>query len=529
MISCAFNVINANGEPIEGATVRVGAVLGSTDQNGGWITSLDASPSSIEIAHLYYVPERVSFNGSLRDADWNNALVRRDNISGDTTTLTVTLGRLDTCPTVELPEPRIEAISKAPPYDPDATLIFRPPRFSNGAKAYRFQWNDIRTVHVARPALLPDPPYAELPKGWARFLSDPIEVDLAALGRFFWLQYPLRPSSPKWVVAIWSPNLSASAPLEALDFVVFFSPHTQSYVAKYPYGLVPDTKPPDQQYMTLGKKYLVDEYCFVPQLLARRNQSVMVMPICNRGEWGPFASGEGLMRLLREVSLFLHRQCRTSQLGVMKPTDDPDSLAGLNQRTIVRPLISGSFGVVPKVGRVALGGFSTGIAVVKQVLSTWPVSLAQKFWGVNSTSGGPSSQALWEATLRELWDLDGYHPHTGGWPAYLDQIASWYSADQGRRLRLYHSSGRVPPDPSVDAHKLYKLLRAEVRLDKAIPSTPGVGAARILQGDRWTVVRMDDTYVDHGPPAESPPFDDAHHTTPRIGFSHAAGVTTIGK
>lgn len=529
VISCRVNVINANSEPVEGATVSVGTMSGSTDQHGRWTTTVDPeAPVSIEVSHTYYVSEKAGFKGPLQHISWDNSLVRRDSAISDVT-LTATLGRIDTCPTLELQESRIEAIAKVPPYDPTAALLFRPPRFSNRTKAYRYQWNDIRTVQAAHSALLPDA-HAGLPKGWARFLSDAIKVDIAALGRFYWVQYPLRPGSPKWVVAIWSPNLSANTALDALDFVVFFSPHTLSYVAKYPYGLVPGTKPPDQQYMTLGKKYLVDEYFFVQQLLARRNRSVMVMPICNRGDWGPVTSGEGLLRLLREVSVFLHRQCRTSQLGVMKPTDHQDSLAGLNQRAVSTPLTSTSFGAVPKVGRVAISGFSTGIAVVKQVMSTWPVSLPRTFWGVTRKGDGPSSEQQWATSWRELWDLDGYHPQTGGWPAYLDQLAVWYNADRERILRLYHSSGRVPPDPTVNPHKIYKLLLGMgIRLDKSVTSTPDIGWARIVQGDRWTVVRMGDAYVDHGPPNETPPFDDAHHTTPRIGVSHAAGLTTVGK
>jgi hypothetical protein len=529
VISCTVTIRNGNGEPLRGATVRVASNSGSTDRSGQWTTSVDPDiAASAEFVHPYYVPEKSAFIGPVQHSAWDNSLVQRQ-ASPSNVSLTVTLGRLDTVPTLELPESRVEEIANAPPSDPAAALLFRPPRFSNRVRAYRFQWNDARTVHVAQPDLLPDPPYSGLPKGWARFHNEIVNADLAALGRFYWTEYPLRPSSPKWAVAIWSPNLSADTALELLDFVVFFSPHTQSYVAKYPYGLVRDTKPPDQQYMTLGRKYLVDEYFFVQQLLARRNRSVMVMPICNHGEWGPVASGEGLFRLLREVSVFLHRQCRTSNLGVMKPTDHPDSLAGLNQRTVSVPLTSSSFGSVPKVGKVVIGGFSTGIAAVKQVMTGWPVSLAQTFWGV-TPGGGGSPEQQWAAAWRELWDLDGYHPQTGGWPAYLDQAAQWYGADSRRILRLYHSSGRVPPDPAADPHKLYKtLIGSGVRLDKSVPSTPDVGWARIVQGDRWTVVRMANEYVDHGPAAEAPPFDDAHHTTPKIGFSHAAGLTAVGK
>ncbi len=51
------------------------------------------------------------------------------------------------------------------------------------------------------------------------------------------------------------------------------------------------------------------------ELAARQNPAVIVLPICAHGDWGPFASGSGILRLLREVAVFSHRECRTSSLG----------------------------------------------------------------------------------------------------------------------------------------------------------------------------------------------------------------------
>src|SRR5213076_3025099 len=65
------------------------------------------------------------------------------------------------------------------------------------------------------------------------------------LGRFFWLMHPGRPNEPQYVVAVWSPNINHDGPLELLDMVVFFSPHTAGYGARYPFGLfglLPDPK-----------------------------------------------------------------------------------------------------------------------------------------------------------------------------------------------------------------------------------------------------------------------------------------------
>jgi hypothetical protein len=122
--------------------------------------------------------------------------------------------------------------------------------------------------------------------------------------------------------------------VQSLDYVVFCSPTTanEEYTAAtYPYGLV-FKENPFQKYLELAKKYMLDEFFFAYEMVAQRNRAVSVMPIGNAGDLGPCLSGEGVLRLLREIGLFLHRQCRTSRLGVRPPTDSPIELAGPNMR-----------------------------------------------------------------------------------------------------------------------------------------------------------------------------------------------------
>jgi len=69
---------------------------------------------------------------------------------------------------------------KLPGRDPQAALAFRPPRFPT-VLAYQYQWNDAIEVWSAKPELLPDPPHANRPTGWARFQHDrPKRVYVAA-------------------------------------------------------------------------------------------------------------------------------------------------------------------------------------------------------------------------------------------------------------------------------------------------------------------------------------------------------------
>ncbi|KAK3387337.1 hypothetical protein B0H63DRAFT_558879 [Podospora didyma] len=67
--------------------------------------------------------------------------------------------------------------------------------------------------------------------GRIQFAPSSQPVDLMNLGRFFWLLYPGKPSGNQYAVAVWSPNINHQGPLELLDMVMFFSPHTSGWPA----------------------------------------------------------------------------------------------------------------------------------------------------------------------------------------------------------------------------------------------------------------------------------------------------------
>lgn len=525
-VTCTVLARDVNGLPIANAMVSLGGASGGTDPGGRWSTTLTSPPPypMITVTHPAYVTERVGTAGDLRTEAWGNALASR-TVAGDDVTFTVTLGRLDTCPTAELSDDQVKQVMKQKGRDPHTALLWRPPKYPS-IRAYTGQWNDQLDCYVAEEELLAATPIDPAARGWAQFLHRLVKNPVAALGRFYWLTYPSPQTDQMHTVAVFSPNFAKPTPVSTLDFAVFYSPKTLDYAATYPYGLVNDASPL-QEYFNLGKKYLLDEFYFVAQLLARRSRAVTVMPIVKGDDWGPVNTGEGLLRLLREVAAFLHRQCRTSVQGVRPPTDNPDELCGPNLRTFQRAVWSTDFGPVPPVGAVAVSGFSTGIEPVKNVMKNFAVAQGTVMWGVPSV-GGTDAQRIWNLAFRELWDLDGFHPGTGGWPAYLTLLRTWFNFDSTRVLRSYHSAGRVPPDPTTDPDPVWKDLRgAGLTLDRQ--QTPPGRSARILQNARWTSVRMSDSYVDYGPPDDRPVFLDAHHTTPRIGFSHAAGITGIGK
>jgi hypothetical protein len=518
-----FNVVDANGLAVPGAACSAsGAASATTDQAGtATIAGVAAGGGSLSVQHPSFVREDAAFS-DVQGGSWNNSLFARIAVSATAVTYRVTLGRLAVAPTVEFTEDRLREMARSHA-DPGGVLLFHPPAFPPPARAYRFHWNAQLKIRVPDARLLPGSAPAASAHGWDRFQTTAADVPIADRGRFFWLAYPATGPNP-FVVAIWSPNLPATTPLPALDFVTFFSPTTGGYTARYPYGLnyAGPTQDADQQYMSLGAKYALAEFGFAYELAAAGSAAVLVMPICRGGDWGPFASEEGLLRLLREIAVFLHRECRTSGLGTAQPGYD------VNFRLAGGSLRSGAgirdtyFGVVPSVGSVAVGFFSTGAAPAKQLMAGagLPKAYQAADWGVPGGAG----PAAWRRAWREIWDMDGFHPGTGGWPAYLNLLRDWYCADDSRRFHLCHSSGRVPPPPM----RIPLLVGERPAPLWVTPSASGFGSGQEMNAVRWSAVAFDDAYVSGPDPNVMPPLGDAHHATAAIAFAHDVALTSVG-
>lgn len=507
-------VSDVNGQAIPNATVEVAGHSSAVTGRDGRVDLADLGAGIVAVRHPDFVAERstvVPAGGSWRT---DNPL-----FSGDGgTQLDIRLGRLSPVPVAQLTEAAVSALIRAK-RAPNAALLFTPPRFPK-LRAYLRHWNDTREVHVARHPLLPTQPSTS--PGWGRFAHDKPTVDLPSLGRFFQLAWGNPPSSPPQLVTVWSPNLANPAPLESIDFVVFYTPSTSAISAAFPFGLEP-TLPPNQPSLDLGVKYMANEYFFVHQLLARRNRAVVVMPIGKKGNYGPSATGEGMLRLLREVTLFLHREDRTSSAGNLHLESVPDLLAGSSARD--RWIPASTPGPLPRVGRVAVSGFSYGIAPVKQVMALWGSGERRDLWGVPPTE--PGAFATWQHAFREVWDLDGSHGNTGGLQPFLSQLSSWFLADPDRVSRLYHSAFTGWIKPTND---LPSIVRADpIRLKTSVQAGSPTVSATEYAGTRWSVVNFADAYVSGGSDTEAPHLSDAHHAVPKVGFSHATALTRVGR
>ncbi|KOV58156.1 carboxypeptidase-like regulatory domain-containing protein [Streptomyces sp. MMG1121] len=532
MSPVAVAVEDVNGLPVPGATVVLDAASALTGTDGTAAFDLDpAAGRTITVSQPFYVTERAEFrDGGLARGRWNNALLRRQT-AGATLRLTVRLGRWAGAPTVLLTEEQLAAMALAGG-DPHGALLMKLPS-DPSRLAYRQQWNAPLPVELAQPVLLPERPPAHGTTGWRRFNSTPATppADIAALGRFFFVTCPgdtAAPKDPTYAAAVWSPNLNLTAPPDTLDLIVFFSPHTLGWTPPYPFGVSKGVPGADQAFVMIGTRYLTADYAFAYNLIARRRQAIVVMPLCRKGDWGPFACADGLFRLCREVLHFLHRECRTSTAGLttVGGIDRVHWLAGASLRAPGAGVWADGFGLPPSPGRIVVSGFSTGIAPVKQVLGGGPLTgFDRGQWGCPDAASRDAFAAAWQ----EIWDLDGFHPATGGWPNYLNLLNGWYHPGGPRELRLIHSSGRVPPDAGTSDHPLFKRLRAEgVTVDRRVPTTPGIGGARELHGRAWSAVALDDPYIGNDPPVGTPALGDAHHATPKVGFSHCAALSRVG-
>jgi hypothetical protein len=302
----------------------------------------------------------------------------------------------------------------------------------------------------------------------------------------------------------------------ALNFIVFNYPTTGGHSATYPYGLISEAAP-FQEFLYLARKFLLDDYFFAFQSLAWHNRSVLVLPILPDRRWDLFASGEGLLRLLREIALFLHRQGRTSVLGLRTPDGRvATELAGPNLRRLTppNPFFSTDFGPIPRVGRVAVSAFSKGIEVLKGAMGgrQFQSGLSSRLWGVPPTRG-VDPQREWASVFREVWDLDGDHRNTGGWPAYLDLLRTWFNHDSDRVVRSYHTEETAQRHQQAEPHPVWKELRGKgLDLDRpAKQATDGTWATLQLPAARHPDRRRAAHLYRLGRPRDGRPADGVRH------------------
>jgi hypothetical protein len=560
-----FKVVDANDVPITDAFVGFDGVFRPVGLDGTCLIGMGQG-HVITVQAPSYIKETINFQGAVDSTEWDNPLLWRTSVN-DRIELTVHLGRLEVVRTTQLTQPEIDAAG-AIRGDLRGCLLGDLP--ATPGHVYHAQRLPAAKAEFVDSPLLPEPGPAPGAIGWDAFNShnaDP-PVDPSVKGRFFYLLHRGAAGGrvenrKRYCVAVWSPDISQVNTVSAVDMIVFFSPSTliKGFESTpYPFGAfqakanVPGTQP----YMDLATRYMLSQFAFIYQLLAQRKNgkdrnAVIVMPLSPSGSWGPYASGEGIFRLCREVAVFLHREGRTGNSRALRGPDqspnrvrDEEWFSGGSLRNQNFGIFGSNAGLPPKPGRIVLSGFSAGISVVKTIMTRWslpvppkarePPFFEQRHWGCLKDPGEGSEQpeATWRRAWRELWDLDGQHSaDSGSWENYMDKLNGWVfpkDAVDPRMIRLLHhfrstqDPNLYPPNPEPSRHALWKKL-----IDEGIPQRHS--SLREVQGGRWTVIALKSGYfVCKGGviPFGTTAFRDAHHAAGQVAFTHFLALSPVG-
>ena len=380
---------DVNSEPIEHVFLTVIQVSkdGSTKRDSIKLSINKHQFESIEnLVSLNIATDHEDYSSEsltlIQPDDWlcNSSIwtIARD---GNKTNISVTLSRIRVAPTEYIPEESISNFEGRPKgvlLEKDSSVRLL------GINIEDYYNGKIEKLRSLKNPSVNDPNLDE----WDRFFYTESSIDPSQNGNFIWLEYGNGSGKGnnrvRFLVALWVPktkfNRGSYQFLGSLDFIVFFSPSTRNvnfpsdefpYTANYPYQLMKPKQPDKgkrstevrQPYVGAGHLYLFSQYFFSYQLLASGKKAVLVMPIFppfHEGEWGPFASQSGLMRLLKEVCHFLHKQLYTTHLYSLSDSGFTEAVSFNNKS---KKNLMAQFSPIPQVGRVITSSLSAGIGV----------------------------------------------------------------------------------------------------------------------------------------------------------------------
>jgi len=518
-------VKDAAGASVGGATVLVTASGAATqnvsDGQGKVVLSvLPTEPFTIDVQRASYIEEKVTFYPSAGDGSpiWDNPVCAVPTSN----TIVVRLSRIRAAATMTMSNRDLESRS---PFEPRAVFTWTD-EGGNATRRYLGTYNDVQTSFVAvNHPLLPDKPT----DGWGRINHEakPVLVDPSRNGDLAWLEWGLSGNEPRLSVAIWMPRLRNMSPSQ-LDFVVFFSPNTATKdypadVDKYPYWAQKGTAPLHdggplplvQPYIGLAHRYMFFEKWLVQQVMASRRQIVIVFPVQPYGDWGPFGELAGIGRLLNEIAHFMHRTGYDAG-GVSRSDQDqaPSPNYRFSRLGIQAP--------IPTLRRVALAGFSAGMAPVVAMLGA---QIGQRLAarGFTHELFGADVASILDV-WKEVWDHDAPATVRGT----MDQsMPAWLKANSDRMARCYQSAW-TGSQGWIDATPLGEFVSGPPP-----KRGPNAAAERHDEG-RCSLVYFPQGYLAHAStqPQLPPAFwlaKDDHQAVPMVTFGHAARVSGFKK
>lgn len=298
---------------------------------------------------------------------------------------------------------------------------------------------------------------------------------------------------PRYLIGLWRPRSATqyggeqggikvdNPPTgEARDVFIFMSPSTQQalyppdkwpYRADYPYAAEVEVKMTDkgkvysnvyQPYVNLPSKYFYTNF-LACEILSSKRDALVIFPVHPFGFWEEMGQIYGLSRLVAEALLFEHRQRPLPDLH-----QDSTSAGKVAVSTSKSTAYKTSF-APPALRRVAIAGYSFGMAVVKRLMRGAIEAESASYswsrtWEEETKSAYRSSPDKFLAAWREVYDIDGSSnaigdpkgkgkpPTYSGWAR---TCLTWQKSgkqvtnvtkdtDSDRIVRTYHSQETMP-------------------------------------------------------------------------------------
>jgi hypothetical protein len=463
---------------------------------------------------------------------WTNS-TQQILTNGKNVVINAVLCRIRAAPLIHIPEDELQrrATKAKAPRDADSRRKYPkkdPPYFCavenlpgiliSKSHTLRFPTQGkISNFHLAKDSLLGD----EKKAGWERFsYSVTKNIDLAQASRLYLVEYgelgreAIR--GPRFLIGVWVPNTCVKISNDKMDFVVWLHPNTRPdsypkddypFTQDYPYALWSQGYEPYtavQRYVNLPLHHLYEQHLLAYDMSAAAKSAVIVIPVIPTSHYELFESGPTLMRLLKELCLWIPRL--------------DNGLA----RTYLPP---------SKVGHVVVSGFSASVphieTLIYQAKSTHDIHYKEDIRLLASENVWVSPAAEFDSSWKEIWAIDGYFERDlAKFSQFVRAAVGWSSLSPGRRLCIYKndSSDGSRWDPRHEAALQHLIRNASVT--ERGHSGDKIWAISIADpSGRWHVASFSTEYVlGNASSTELPKLDPkgSHEMMPRLMFGHAA-------
>ena len=386
---------------------------------------------------------------------------------------------------------------------------------------------------VQSPMIIGDPGKDD----WDRFNKTTMDVNPEQAdggSRLHWLEYG-DPSTngERILVAVWVLNRAASRPDQRAGVHVFLGPPTDIDWYRppevFPYKIKrfgPDMLQPYSHHAHFylstqsgpGGRPPGNAFAIAYQSLASKKSHILIMPLNAFGFRGPIPCRAGLLRLAREVISYVSD----------------------NTMRTLPPRSTFPTSAIQTVDRLAISGYSAGaveaarlftISGLKELSETYRSNRNDKeaqAWAARLDRLTPN---LWESPSadldrrwKEFYSVDGFYGSNAA-SAFPASISQWFNADDERLLRVYATTGRMADPEEVRRTRLEKVFPGVVPQQASRGSDSSFAAKQWQRQDnRATFAWFADRYMEFSRISRMP-TDDAHHTIPRVVFSHALALT----